>query len=250
MLSALTMLMGCSLCNLQHLSQLSHLTSLGISSSEQGISTLVKLEHLSVRATQLLDRHQRIGANTEDSSPCLAMLPRLASLDCSSIHWQQIPNLIALTSLTALTVFVSNILTFNDDSRSIWSSLSKLPLLVNVDIAEAVLFRTDFLTVALMTQMTKQLLHFCGYGDDLQFLAEDINKLSVLTSLQYLHLGLNSSGTWSDVKGRIKHKLEQLHNINTRNMQYFKVVQREVQEYDDSDSGSDICSHLDSDSYE
>ena len=172
------------------------------------------------------------------------MLTGLASLDCSSIHWQQIPNLTALTSLTALTVSVSNIVSNNSDV--IWSSLSKLPLLVSLDTAGAVLVRTDFQTVALMTQLTK--LHFYGYGDDLRCLSEDINKLSVLTSLQYLHLGFTSSSTLSDVTCQLKHELKQLHN--TRNMQYFKVVKREIQKYGDSESDSGICSHLDSDSYD
>lgn len=243
-LNAFTLLTGRSLCNLQHLSQLSHLASLGVLSLEQGISTLVNLEHLSVRATQPLDQHQCVGANmsTEDLSPCLAMLTRLASLDCSSIHWQQFPNLTALTSLTALAVCVSNIV--SNHSYVIWSSLSKLPLLVDLNIAGAVLVRTDFQTVALMTQLTK--LHFCGYSDNMRFLAEDINTLSALASLQHLHLGFHSSGTWFDITCQIEHELKQLHN--TRKMQYFKVFKREFQEYDNSDSDSGMYSDLDSDS--
>ena len=257
-LAALTLSMERSYWDLQHLSQLSHLTSLGIVSLEQGISTLVKLEHLSVKATQPPARQYNMGTQMpkEDLSPILAMLTCLGSLDCGWIESQQVLNLTALTTLTALTMSVKDTI-FRPFTVMLWSSLSKLPLLVSLDVARAVLDVTDFATVALMTQLTK--LCFCGYSNNLCYSAEDFNRLSALTSLQFLHLEFIHGGRWSEAECQLDCALQQLHA--TGNMQYFQVVKCEVHELDEpgSDNGWDsdlyacnccccMCSQPDSDS--
>lgn len=62
-LGAVTLLTPTSTWDIQYLSQLLHLTSLGMAFLEPGLSALVKLEHLSVRAT-----HARCYAEDRHSS--------------------------------------------------------------------------------------------------------------------------------------------------------------------------------------
>ena len=215
----LTLLMQSSYCiwDIEHLSQLSHLTSLGIYSLEQGISTLVKLEHLSVRATEPPARHYMdTTLPTLDLSTSLAMLTRLRSLDCGLLLCRQVLNLTALTTLTALTVFVNNS-ACHAAHEMFWSSFAKLPSLISLEV-DAVLSQViDFQSIALMTK-----LHFSGYSNDLWFSAADLNRMSALISLQHLHLEFEHTGCCSKTVQELDIGLKQLYN--TRKMQHFQVV--------------------------
>ena len=242
-LGALTLLMQGSYCtwDIQYLSQLSHLTSLGVATLEQGISSLVKLEQLSIKATQPPAQHfLDFTLPTLDLSTSLAMLTNLKSLKCGYVLLQQVPNLTALTALSALTVSLNEGMK-RHAPEMIWSSFSKLPSLISFEVDAAHLEVSDFKTIALMTQLTK--LHFCGYTTNLHFSAGDLNEFSAL-SLQPLHLEFEGLG-WSKSVQKLDMRLKRLYD--TRSMHYFqvifnlgkceRVINLKALAYDSSDSG-------------
>ena len=261
-LCSLTVLMQSSYCtwDIQHLSQLSHLTSLGIANLEQGLSTLVKLQHLSVRATEPPARcWMRLNPRTPDLLASLVTLTGLSTLDCGRIQYCQVSTLTLLTALKSLSMSMARDPFDHHASTTSWSTLSKLPILNTLDVSEAVLDAQHFQIVASMTQLTK--LYFCGFSVDLHFSAEDLNKLSALTSLQYLHLEFIHSGIWSQALYDLDIHLKAL--LQSTTMQYFQVFDNECdsggelygeaslqrEEEDDSLAGWDSESEIDSDSY-
>lgn len=221
-LGALTLLMQGSYCtwDIQHLSQLSHLTSLGIHSLEQGVSILMNLQQLSVKATEPPAQHH-VDTNLPnvDLAPSLAVLTSLKSLNCGDVLWQQVPVLTALTALTFLILTVKE--GAQHHARELfWSSLSTLPSLISLEVNAAYLEANDFHTVATMTKLTK--LHFCGYTDDLQISARDLTRFSALASLQHLHLEFEADGRWSKRVQKLDKGLKRLHDI--RSMHHFQVI--------------------------
>ena len=71
-----------------------------------------------------------------------------------------------------------------------------------------------------MTQLTK--LRLCGFSNDLQITPNNLDKLSALTSLQYLHLRFNHSGNWSRLVRELDGDLKQV--FNTKALQHFQIV--------------------------
>lgn len=140
------------------------------------------------------------------------------------------------TALTGLTMAVAYDLRHDAEDpvcHVIWSSVSKLPLLISLDVNQTYLGVEDFQTVALMTQLTK--LHLCSDSINLQCSAEDINRLSAFSSLQCLHLDFMHFGVWSDAVQKLDSALK--HLLNRCHMQYFQVVNCECPlEVDESDS--------------
>ena len=72
---------------------------------------------------------------------------------------------------------------------------------------------------------------FFSESINLQCSAEDINRLSALSSLQYLHLEFMHFGIWSDAVQKLASALK--HLLNSSHMQYFQVVNCD---FDESDS--------------
>lgn len=210
--------------DMQPLSQLSKLTSLVVDNAEQGLSTLVKLEHLAVAQTYQgsVESHTTFRMNILFLSfRGLAMLTSLRTLDCGIILRQHVLNLGAATALTGLTMIVDSLL--DCSNGHLWSRLSKLPILASLDVRKAFLDVIDFRNVALMTHLTK--LHFCGFCYDLEFAAEDVNRLSALTSLKHLHLEFAHSGIWREAIVKLDGDLRQLYNA--RSMHYLRIVSSE-----------------------
>ena len=151
---------------IQHLSQLSQLTSLGVGHVEDGLSTLVKLKHLEVAAvsprlpTMLL-------RPTIDLSASLVTLKNLRSLDCTVVRYCQVSNLSVLTTFNALDVYLVHEAWLDHQSCiAIWLYLAELPHLNILSVhGEAFLDSKDFQALALLSCLTK--LHFEGYTSDL-----------------------------------------------------------------------------------
>ena len=71
---------------IQHLSQLSQLTSLGVGHIEDGLSTLVKLKHLQAAATS----PHTLWRPLVSLSASLVALTNLRSLDCIRVQHYQV----------------------------------------------------------------------------------------------------------------------------------------------------------------
>ena len=70
---------------------------------------------------------------------------------------------------------------------AVWSELANLPHLHTLSVCgRAILVVKDFQALAVLSSLTQ--LHFEGSTTDLDFRAEDVNKLSALASLQSLSL--------------------------------------------------------------
>ncbi len=214
---------------IQHLSQLSQLTSLGVGHVEDGLSTLVKLKHLQAEAMSPPTWLQR---PTVGLSATLVTLTNLRRLDCTLVQYCQVSHLTVLTALQALTIGLMHDIPFDHQSRShiaIWSDLAELKHLDTLYVhSDAFMDVKDFQAIALLSCLTK--LHFEGFTSDLNFKPEDMNKLSALASLQYLYLEFTHSGGWCDAVDELDIHLRAL--LNGANMQYFEVISGEC-DYDD-----------------
>lgn len=107
---------------IQHLSQLSQLTSLHVDHIEDGLHILVKLKHLKAATInwRLLTLPRRRNVNLYAS---LVTLTNLRSLDCHFVRNSQVSYLTVLIALEALTIALDH------QSRkyiSIWSDLAEL----------------------------------------------------------------------------------------------------------------------------
>jgi len=209
---------------IQHLSQLSQLTSLGVGHVEDGLSTLVKLKHLEAAAIslRLFTFSWRPIANLSAS---LVTLTNLRSLDCTLVRYCQVSHLTVLTALKALTIGLVHDTPFDHQSGiAIWSDLADLRQLDTLCVhSDAFLDVKDFQAIALLSCLTK--LHFEGFTSDLDFKHEDVNKLSALASLQYLYLQFTHSGRWCDAIEKLDIHLRAL--LKGANMQYFQVISGE-----------------------
>ena len=138
-LGSLTLQMQGSHCawDAQHLSHLSHLTALGIDSLEQGISNLVKLEKFSVGRTYEPCTSHYMTPNLLASFTSLSMLTNLRSQCSGAVQWRQVPSMAVLTALTGLTMVKAyDMKHYAEDPicHVIWSGVSKLPLLISLDV--------------------------------------------------------------------------------------------------------------------
>ena len=243
-LCSLTLLMQGSYCawDIQDLSQLSALTSLGIRSVEEGLSTMTNLQHLSAWGIEPPSCSWTHTANVPsvDLITSLVMLTQLKSLDCGRTQLSQVSYLTVLTALGGLTMIMPTEPFNPAESATFWSCLSKLPSLQSLETHNAFLNAEDFRTVALMTQLTK--LHFCGWSMNFHFTAEDIDSLSALSSLQYLHLELIHGGEWCGIVSELDMSLKTM--LQSTRMQYFQIIDGECDcdEYD-SDEYADLYEH-------
>ena len=230
-LCSLTLLMQGSYCtwDIQHLSQLSALTSLCIFSLEEGLSTLTNLQHLSVWGIEPFSCHCGTpNVPSVDLVTSLVMLTQLKSLDCGRTQFSQLPYLTVLTALRGLTTIMDMEQSNTTKSATFWTCLSKLPSLQSLETHNVFLNVEDFQTVAVMTQLTK--LHFWGWSMNLDFTDEDIDCLSALSSLQYLHLELIHGGEWCGIVSELDMSLKTM--LKSTSMQYFQVIDGE---YDDGE---------------
>ena len=227
-LCCLTLIQNGSYCtwDIQHLSQLSALTSLGIYSMEEGLSTLTNLQHLSARGIEPPSCYWGCTPDVPsvDLVTSLVALTQLKSLDCGRTQFSQVPFLTVLTALRGLTMIMRTELFSRTKCATFWSCLSKLPSLQSLETHGAFLNAEDFQTVALMTQLTK--LHFWGYSMNFRFTAEDIDSLSALSSLQYLHLELIHGGEWCGIVSELDMSLKTM--LQSTRMQYFQIIDRET----------------------
>ena len=149
---------------------------------EEGVSTLVKLEHMSASF-----RGTEVQSIMTDFSASLAMtLTSLRTLVCGAILLRQLPSLTALTILAGLTMHVEPIQPSHDwwlskcdiDDYGLyeefWSGLPKLPFLVSLNAGDAYVNFEIFETIACMTQLTR--LRLCGCSDDLQCIPENATR--------------------------------------------------------------------------
>ena len=227
-LCCLTLIQNDSYCtwDIQHLSQLSALTSLGIYSVEEGLSTLTNLLHLSARGIEPPSRFWGYTSNVPsvDLGGRRIIKKQLKSLDCGRTQFSQVPFLTVLTELRGLTMFMSIEWFSHTKSATFWSCLSKLPSLQSLETHGAFLNSEDFHTVALMTQLTK--LHFWGWSLNLHFTAEELDSLSALSSLQYLHLDFANDYAWRDAVCELDMSLKTM--LQSTRMQYFQIIDRET----------------------
>ncbi len=237
---------------IQHLSQLSQLTSLGVGHMEDGLSTLVKLKHLQAAAVSL-----RLlilfGRPTVDFPASLVTLTNLRSLDCHLVRYCQVSDLTVLTALKALTIGLMHGTPSVHQSGShiaVWSDLAELPHLNSLSVnGDAFLDAKDFQAIALLSCLTK--LHFQGFSSDLHFRPEDVNKLSALASLQSLQLEFIHAGRWCDAVDELDIHLRTL--LKGANMQHFQVDSIQCDSRDEGllmggwNSDSDMSSDPDSD---
>ena len=228
-LCSLTLLMQGSYCtwDIQHLSRLTSLTSLGIYSVEKGLSTLTNLQHLSVKGIQ--PPSYRCGTPnvpSVDLVTSLVVLTQLKSLDCGRTQFSQLPYLTVLTALKGLTMIMAMELFSHTRTATFWTCLSKLPSLQSLETHNTFLNVEDFQTIALMTQLTK--LHFWGWSMNLDFTDEDIDSLSALSSLQYLHLELIHGGEWCGIVSELDMSLKTV--LQSTSMQYFQIIDSECDE--------------------
>ncbi len=210
---------------IQHLSQLSQLTSLGVGHVEDGLSTLMKLKHLEVAAVS-----PRLPTSplrpTVNLSASLVTLNNLRSLDCTLVRYCQVSSLSVLTALNALNIYLVPEASFDHQScTAIWSDLAELTHLTTLSVhGDAFLDAKDLQAIALLSCLTK--LHFDGFTSDLDFRTEDVNKLSALASLQYLYLDfIDSWGRWYDAVKQLDIHLMAL--LKGANMQHFQVISHE-----------------------
>ncbi len=226
---------------IQHLSQLSQLTSLGVGHVEDGVSSLVRLKHLGVAAINLrlfTSSWRPIASISAD----LVTLTNLRSLDCTLVQYCQVSHLTVLIALKALTIgLVHDTPSDHQSGVAIWSDLAELKHLDTLYVhSDAVLDVKDFQAIALLSCLTK--LHFEGFTSDLDFKPENVNKLSALASLQYLYLEFTHSGGWCDAVDKLDIHLRAL--LIGANMQYFQVISGEC-DYDDEANHQSIGSlHL------
>jgi len=163
---------------IQHLSRLSQLTSLGVGHIEDGLSTLVKLKHLQAAATS----PHTLWRPLVSLSASLVTLTNLRSLDCIRVQHYQVSNLTVLTALSTLTICLVVDTPFDYQScMAVWSELAKLPHLHTLSVCGHADVK-DFQAIAVLSSLTK--LHLEGSTTDVDFRAEDVNKLSALASLQ------------------------------------------------------------------
>ncbi len=224
---------------IQHLSQLSQLTSLGVGHVEDGLSTLVKLKHLGVAAVSPR-LHTSFLRPSINLSASLVTLNNLRSLDCTLVRYCQVSNLSVLTALNALDIYLVPEASFDHQScTAIWLDLAELTHLSTLSLhGDAFLDAKDFQAIGLLSCLTK--LHFDGFTSDLNFKPEDVNKLSALASPQYFHLEFIDSGRWFDAVNKLDAHLMAL--LKGANMQHFQVTSNECgcdDEADQLQSGDD-----------
>jgi len=217
---------------IQHLSQLSQLTSLGVGHVEDGLSTLVNLKHLQAAAISLRPPTLPLRP-TVNLSASLVTLTNLRSLDCTRVQHCQVLNLTALTALSALTLGLVHDTPFDHQScMAIWSDLAELQHLNSLSVhGDALLDAKDFQAIAFLSCLTK--LHFEGFSSDLDFKTEDVTKLSALASLQYLYLEFIHSGRWCDALQELDVHLKTL--LKVANMQHFQVISSQYDSGDEAD---------------
>jgi len=205
---------------IQHLSQLSQLTSLGVGHIEDGLSTLVKLKHLQAAA---MSRHT-LWRPPVNLSATLVTLKSLRSLDCIRVQHYEVSTLTVLTALRTLTIYLVDNRPFDYQScMATWSELAKLPHLHTLSVrGYAFLDVKDFQAIAVLSCLTK--LHFEGFTSNLDFRPEDVNKLSALASLQSLSLEFIYRGPRHDAVDELDIHLRTL--LNSAKMQHFQVISK------------------------
>jgi len=206
---------------IQHLSQLSQLTSLGVDYVEDGLSALMKLKHLQATAVSPPTWKRR---PTVSLSANLVTLTNLRSLDCMRVHHYEVSTLTVLTALRTLTIYlVDNIPFDNQSCMATWSELAKLPHLHTLSVCGYAFFHVkDFQAIAVLSCLTK--LHFEGFTSNLDFGPEDVNKLSALASLQSLSLEFIYCGPRHDAVDELDIHLRTL--LNSAKMQHFQVISK------------------------
>jgi len=205
---------------IQHLSQLSQLTSLGVGHVEDGVSSLVRLKHLGVAAINL----RLFTSSWRSISADLVTLTNLRSLDCTLVLYCQVSHLTVLTALKTLTIGLMHHIPFDHQSGiAVWLHLAELKHLNSLSVhGDAFLDAKDFQAIAVLSCLTK--LHFEGFTSNLDFRPEDVNKLSALASLQSLSLEFIYRGPRHDAVDELDIHLRTL--LNSAKMQHFQVISK------------------------
>ncbi len=161
--------------NVQQISQVSSLTRLHIHEPEEGLSSLVKVQHLSV------DWMHPYASDMWPLPGNFSVLSCLTGLECGIGRHRDVSSLSVLPALQSLVLDLPR-------EGVLWAfaSLPKLSSLESLEVKGALLLDSDFEHLACLTKLTS--LPFDGIRQACELTRASLNKLSTLTRLGNLRL--------------------------------------------------------------